>query len=130
MEKSFVENVVEFNQKILKIKQRPIGKLSDAEFDISAQSLAEELVEFEEAETVIDQIDALIDLQYFAIGIMYKLGMRADQINDCMLAVHEANMTKKKGVNKKRGNGKVADAVKPKGWVKPEDRIREILGVK
>ena len=36
-------------------------------------------------------------------------------------------MSKRLGIVEKRGNGVVPDAIKPKGWVPPEDRIRDIL---
>lgn len=133
MEKSFVKNVVEFNKKVLGIKQRKLGLLSMSETLITNQALAEELEEFGTAcddRDLVGCIDALIDLQYFAVGAMYKMGMTSAQIEKCMSAVHQANMTKRKGVNKKRGDGKAADAVKPTGWTAPEERIKKIMRLK
>lgn len=127
---SFAHQVIDFNQTVLKIQPRSQAPLSVAEFDITVKALNEEVQEFIDASHETDyigQIDALIDLQYFAMGALYKLGLTADQINCCCTAVHVANMTKKKGVKQSRGDGSAADAIKPEGWVAPEQRIGEIL---
>lgn len=128
--KHFSEEVVEFGQTILGIEQRPLGELNDSEYQISMQCLQEELDEFEEAHgkrDFIKQVDALVDLKYFVDGVLYKMGLTAEQIVAVSHAVHVANMTKVRGHNAKRGDGVAVDAVKPEGWVSPEDRISAIL---
>lgn len=128
--KDFVAQVVDFNQCVLKIDQRKIDMLRPNEFDISEKCLNEELNEFIDAYKsgdIIGCIDAIIDLRYFAIGVLYKMGLSADTINRCDTAVHTANMEKKLGVVEKRAVDGAADAVKPEGWVAPEFRIAEIL---
>lgn len=127
---SFPHQVVEFNSRVLNIQQRPKDMLSKAEYDISVKCLKEEVQEFEEAYNqgdYIGAVDAMIDLMYFAVGVLYKKGLSANQIESCCTAVHEANMEKKLGVNHRRGDGSAADAVKPEGWVAPEQRIIDIL---
>lgn len=127
---SFPHQVVEFNQKVLNIQQRNKDILNKAEYDISVKCLKEEIQEFEEAYEngdYIGQVDALIDLMYFAIGVLYKKGLTPEEIVLCSTAVHEANMEKKLGVNHRRGDGSAADAVKPEGWIAPEQRIIDIL---
>lgn len=126
----FVDQVVEFNQRVLKIDQREVDMLKPKEFEISMKCLQEELDEFEEAfesGDIIGCIDAIIDLKYFAVGVMYKMGLTPENMKLCMTAVHEANMEKKLGVVAKRATDGVADAVKPEGWVSPEERIANIL---
>lgn len=125
----FVKAVVTFNQQVLGIEQRsPVG-MALSEEDITIRCLHEEVSELEEAfesDSVVDQIDALVDLVYFAFGAMYKIGLTPEQIHACCMAVHEANITKKRGTNAKRDTG-AADAVKPEGWVPPEDRLQAII---
>ena len=126
----FVDQVVEFNQRVLKIDQREVDMLKPNEFEISMKCLQEELDEFEEAfksGDIIGCIDAIIDLKYFAVGVMYKMGLTPENMKLCMTAVHEANMEKKLGVVAKRATEGAADAVKPAGWVSPEERIANIL---
>jgi len=130
MSKHFVDQVVEFNQSVLKIEQRAVDMLKQNEFEISMKCLQEEVDEFEEAfksGDLIGCIDAIIDLKYFAVGVMYKMGLTPDAMKKCMSAVHEANMEKKLGVVAKRETAGAADAVKPAGWVSPEERIINIL---
>lgn len=127
---TFACNVVDFNQRVLKIDQRQIGMLIPDEFDISVKCLNEEVREFQEAFAkgdLVGMIDAMVDLKYFATGVMYKLGLSALTIDRCEEAVHYANMEKKLGVNAHRGDGSAADAVKPIDWVGPEERISRIL---
>ena len=76
---------------------------------------------------VDDSIDAIIDLKYFAVGVLYKMGLSPDMQKACCTAVHSANMEKKLGTVAKRAVEGAADAVKPEGWVSPEERIIEIL---
>jgi predicted HAD superfamily Cof-like phosphohydrolase len=127
---SFAHQVVDFNQQVLGIAQRPIGMLGDAEFEISKKCLEEETLEFVEAHQagdIIKAVDGIVDLMYFAVGVLYKMGLTPDQIVEIQTAVHEANMEKKLGVVAKRGDGSAADAVKPEGWIPPEGRIEAIL---
>lgn len=127
---TFAQNVVEFNREILGIQPRIVGTLIETEFEISKKCLNEEITEFIEAYQkgdIVGMIDAMTDLKYFADGILYKMGLTAESIDKIGAAVHNANMTKKKGVNARRGDGSAADAVKPEGWVPPEERIANII---
>lgn len=127
---TFAEQVVEFNQQVLGIQQRPHGLLTQDEIVFAGKTLSEEVMEFLDAagkEDFIAQIDALIDLQYFCIGFMYKLGLTPEQIRHCMTIVHKANMEKQLGVIERRGDGTVPDAVKPSDWISPEERLGNYL---
>ena len=127
---SFPHQVVEFNAKVLNIGQRDKDMLAQAEHDISKKCLTEEINEFLEAHAngdFVGCVDAMIDLMYFANGVLYKMGLTPDEIVQCSTAVHEANMEKKLGVNHRRGDGSAADAIKPADWVSPEERIMDIL---
>lgn len=130
MQNVFFESVVDFNHRVLNIQQREVGFLNDAELAISGKCLREEIEEFEEchkAGDIIGSIDGVIDLMYFAVGVLYKMGLTPETITLVGQAVHDANMEKKLGVNAKRGDGSAADAVKPADWVGPEIRIADIL---
>jgi len=126
----FVENVIDFNKSILKIDQRNLDFIDESEYQISVNALREELQEFIESYNVgdfIGCIDAMVDLRYFAVGVLYKFGLDAELINKCDTIVHNANMTKVRGVNARRGDGTAADAIKPENWKSPEEQISDIL---
>jgi len=128
---NFVEQIIEFNQVILKIEPRDLGMMPQVEMNITYSSLleeADELLGAFDSDDFIGTVDALLDSIYFAVGALYKSGLTAQQISECMSAVHQANMTKKLGINTKRGDGSAADAIKPDEWIAPEERIMMILG--
>jgi len=132
MSNTVVDSIVTFNQRILEIDQRPVGMMNVEEVEHTLDCLNEEVDEFSLAASMSDvvlSIDSLIDLIYFAVGAMYKFGLTKEQIEECILAVHEANMTKRRGVVERRAVDGAADAVKPEGWQSPENRIAKILGI-
>jgi len=65
-----------------------------------------------------DQLDALVDLVYVALGTAYMQGF---DFNEAWRRVHEANMKKVRAVDVKDSKRKsVYDVVKPAGWVAPD----------
>jgi len=79
-------------------------------------ALDEELQEFLSAETLEDEVDALLDLAYFALGRVIEMGVVPGAAFE---EVHAANMTKRRGKLSKRKYSKGFDAVKPEGWTPP-----------
>lgn len=130
-QKSIVDMIVEFNQTVLRVPRKiAINGLTDAEYKLALKQLNEEVSEFELADEESDlagQIDALADLVYFAIGIMYKIGLTKFEIEQVFSAVHAANMTKKIGVKSSRAVEGAVDAVKQDGFHDPKHIIQEII---
>lgn len=82
-------------------------------------AMQEELDEFAEATTLADQLDALVDLQVFLLGTVYRMGM-ADIYDEAFNRVMTANLAKSlagDGTASKRGFKR--DLVKPNGWTAP-----------
>lgn len=129
MEKSKFQQVKEFNEEIINLEVMTEAKyLPEKRYRWFYDVINEELAEFGAAYTKGDNIgmlDALIDMAYFLLGRVYECGFTEAQWDQCFAAVHEANMTKRKG---NKGRGSDDDAVKDADWVGPEERIREILG--
>jgi predicted HAD superfamily Cof-like phosphohydrolase len=82
--------------------------------------LDEELEEFKDAESAVDELDALVDLIFVAIGSMHKLGLNPQEIEKAINIVCDAN--DKKLSDKKKG--KIA---KPKDFTGPEEELQKIL---
>lgn len=128
MEKSKFQQVKEFNDEIINLK--PVGiasSLSSKRLDWFLNVVKEEAHEFEEAwkkADTVGMLDALIDMAYFLLGRVYECGFTEAEWDKCFAAVHECNMTKRKG---NKGRGSDDDAVKDADWVGPEARIMEIL---
>ena len=120
-----------FQEEIIGHKLGEKRLLTDAELKLACNQLREEVEEFEEAHDVKDfigAIDANLDIMYFAMGNLHKMGLTPDEVMQCFTAVNHCNMTKRKGVVERRGDGSAPDAVKPEGWIGPEVRIADILG--
>jgi len=91
--------------------------------------MREEIEEYNEADTLTDQYDALIDLLVFAVGTLYRHGFPLQEGFD---AVMKANLSKVPGNNphkqdKARAEYTGVDLVKPDGWTPPEDDLTAIL---
>lgn len=131
VKQDMVANIFAFNRDLLGVKDREKALLSQKELDYAIKAAVEETMEFEDAhetQDFISAVDAVCDLLYFGIGFLARMGLSEEEVRQCMQVVHEANMQKKLGVQEKRGGEGVADAVKPAGWVGPEERIAEVLG--
>lgn len=101
--------------------------LDDKRRDFRYAILNEEVEEFKSATTLEDQVDAMIDTIYIALGTLVELGVEPDAIFNI---VQEANM-KKLGADGKplyHTEGEKAGKVKkPEGWQAPEPLIRAEL---
>jgi predicted HAD superfamily Cof-like phosphohydrolase len=124
--------VIEFNRDLLGTLPRPVCPMETDEYLHLGKAIREEMQELAEAwanEDVVGMVDAKIDAIYFLIGGLYKNGLTAEQIGDCFMAVHNANMLKVKGRVAARATGDVPDALKPEAWVDPKIAITAILGL-
>lgn len=124
-----IAEIFEFNREILGEDPRQMVLPLDLpveEWLIAA--LKEEVQEYEDANNLAEKVDALIDLCYFAVGGLVKLGLDENKAHMCFQAVHKANMTKKPGIKATRPNdGSVVDAIKDETFQDPTERIKEII---
>jgi len=123
MDKEY-DKVKEF-QKVfgLPVSDKPV-MLTRERIDVRSSWLREEIEEFEEAENIYEQADAMIDLMYFALGALVEMGVKPEKIFDI---VHEANMTKLWSdgkVHYREGDKKV---IKPPEWEDPDPKIRAAI---
>lgn len=125
-----IDAVYDFNQNVVGIEE-PTGRpymLTEDQRDWMRNVLEEEAKEFFESMDVVEQIDALIDSIYFAIGGFCRMGLKKDQVRAIFEFVHTANMKKAAGKKKGRVHGDTKDATKPEGWKSPEEAIKLFLG--
>jgi predicted HAD superfamily Cof-like phosphohydrolase len=128
---NFAANVAKFNDEILGVRRGPKTLLTPEALKLRVDHLKEEVKELVQSHIdgdIIGAIDAYIDLMYLAAGGLYWMGLTPAEISKCAEAVHNCNMTRKKGQNSNRNNGVVPDAVKPADWIGPEERIAIIIG--
>ena len=89
-----------FNRDVIDLPIPEKPQRLDPERKLWAQgAMSEELVEFMDAETLEDEVDALLDLVYFALGRVIEMGVLPGPAFE---AIHVANMSKVKGELSKR----------------------------
>ena len=117
--------VCEFNRVTLGKKPTTgIQPLDGSRLTDRVKFIQEELDELLEAPDAYEQVDALIDAIYFAMGGLYDIGVTLDDFENAFDAVHEANT--KKVLGKKAGrDADIPDAAKPDDWVAPD--LKEII---
>ncbi len=124
------DEVEKFNHEVIGINRKP-GTIEDqTEFNWCIGTIREELDEFIEAhdqQDFIAELDSVIDLLYFGVGFMTRMGIPAYVSKEIFYAVHTANMTKNRGMKEERDVTHDLDAVKPIDWESPEDKIYAIL---
>lgn len=82
--------------------------------------MLEEINEFIEAEEIVEQADAMIDVIYFALGTLVEMGIKPDSL---FQIVQEANMSKLWPDGKPHYNTE-GKTIKPSGWEDPHEKIK------
>jgi predicted HAD superfamily Cof-like phosphohydrolase len=126
-----IREIFLFNDQVIGIGPQPLNPLTQKQAEWLLKFIDEEATEFREAfesQDIVKMVDAVIDLCYGAMGTLRKMGLDESQAMASFMAVHIANMSKEKGNVARRGDS-TEDAVKPEGFVPPDVRIAEILGL-
>lgn len=82
--------------------------------------MMEEIDEFIEAEEIVEQADAMIDVIYFALGTLVEMGIKPDNL---FKIVQDANMAKLWPDGKPHYD-KDGKTIKPSTWEDPHDKLR------
>ena len=98
---------------------RPEEPASESYEELFSNWMLEEINEFLEADEIVEQADAMIDLMYFAIGTLVEMGVKPDAL---WQIVQDANMAKlwSDGKPHHREDGKT---IKPPTWEDPHDKL-------
>lgn len=97
--------------------------LEDRRGYVRTDWMVEEIQEFLLAQSITDQVDAMIDLIYFALGTLVEIGVPPETAFEI---VHKANMTKfdEEGKVRRRGDGKI---LKPAWWMPPDKELEQYI---
>lgn len=122
-----IDLIFDFNEQVIGTGDVDLNPLTEKQHTWTQTFVAEEARELQEAfeaQDIVKMVDAVGDLIYGAMGTFKKMGLSRGQVRAAFVAIHNANMTKKRG---DKGRGSDEDAVKPADFVPPEDIISEIL---
>lgn len=81
--------------------------------------MLEEINEFIEADDIVEQADAMIDVIYFALGTLVEMGVRPDSLFNIVQA---ANMAKLWPDGKPHYNSE-GKTIKPSTWEDPHSKL-------
>ena len=106
-----------FHRDIVKIPFPDQAQMLTGErLEFGLKCLREEAQELEDATSFNEQVDAILDLTYFAMGRLYEMGITEESVMKFYNSIHEANLTKAKGKTKR---GSEFDAAKPDDFKPP-----------
>lgn len=120
MDKQF-EMVKDFQSRMGQPVEEKPKEMQQNRRDERYDYMLEELDEFKEADTIVDQADAMIDLIYFGLGTLAELGVRPQKLFEI---VHNANMTKLWPDGKPRTNPETGKIIKPPTFIRPEPLLQ------
>lgn len=112
-------DVKDFHDKFGLSYNGPPRILERQEQNFRISCMREEMMEYEAAlqsGDLAEQLDALVDLVYFAIGTAHRQGFQFDM---AFTEVHAANMRKERDPAKQR-RSYALEVTKPKDWVGPQ----------
>lgn len=82
--------------------------------------MLEEINEFIEADEIVEQADAMIDVIYFALGTLVEMGIQPDTL---FQIVQDANMSKLWPDGKPHYNAE-GKTIKPSTWEDPHEKLK------
>ena len=114
-----IEDIEKFHEKYGLEYKDPISRhLLPEEKEFRVRCLLEEVQEYVAAKTLEEEVDAIIDLIYFALGTSYRHGFN---FYDGWKSVHKSNMSKVRAEKKEDSKRNFElDVVKPDDWKAPE----------
>ncbi len=122
-----IETVFKFNREVVGVSGRALKPLDISEKAWLITALQEEIGELHHAKSLVDEVDAVLDLIIFAIGGLARMGLTETQAEGCFKAIMLSNFAKKAGQKETRKVEGVPDAIKPAEWVGPETKMEQLL---
>lgn len=117
---NIMHDIVEFHERF-ELTYRGLPRRLEPNFrNFRIQFLREELDEYVVAKTKAEELDALVDIVYVALGTAYLQGFDFQAAWD---RVHTANMYKLRGPS---ARSESYDVIKPAGWKPPE--LADLVG--
>jgi predicted HAD superfamily Cof-like phosphohydrolase len=122
-----MKRIIEMHKKFELDAEQVPHHLTDDEKNFRIVALQEELDEFQEAATLEEEFDALLDLMVFTLGTIHRMGL-ADVFEAGFNRVMDCNMQKYlAGEAHRSKRGFARDLCKPEGWIAPnlKDLVNE-----
>jgi len=93
-----------------------VGEINSGQFDLYKNLIKEEYEELTQAESQLEELDALVDILVVTIGAIHSMGADAEGAWNEVMRTNFAKIDSGTGKVRKRDDGKV---LKPDGWQSP-----------
>ena len=110
-------NVFRDMEKFMRACDQTVGDVNAAQFGLYKKLIEEEVQELRDAESQLDELDALVDILVVTIGAIHSMGADAEGAWKEVMRTNFAKIDKDTGKVRKREDGKV---LKPVGWSPPD----------
>lgn len=108
--------IIKFNFKLRANDPDILNKL-DFAVNVLIMEEVNELVEALDKKDSEEFVDALGDISWLCIKLMYQVDVNPYQV---FRQIGEANLSKVRGIKTTRDNSKGFDVIKPNGWIGPD----------
>lgn len=110
-------NVFKDQKKFMRACSQKVGKFDYKQYEMYKGLIKEEFNELVSAHTVVEELDALIDILVVTIGALHSLGVEPEPAWNEVMRTNFAKIDPVTGKVRKREDGKV---LKPEGWEPPQ----------
>jgi len=94
-----------------------VGEENHSQFELYQALIAEEVGELDQAQTPVEQLDALIDILVVTVGAIHSMGADAEGAWQEVMRTNLAKIDPETGeVQRRKTDGKI---LKPPGWQPP-----------
>lgn len=110
-------NPFEDQRKFMQAGDQSVSSFNQSQYELYKGLVKEEYSElFDDAETLVDELDALLDIIVVSIGAIYSMGVDPQQAWDEVMRTNFAKIDPTTGKVRKREDGKI---LKSADWVPP-----------
>ena len=103
-------------EKFMRACDQTVGEVNSRQFSLYKKLIEEEVQELREAQSQIDELDALTDILVVTIGAIHSMGADGEGAWNEVMRTNFAKIDSETGKVRKREDGKV---LKPEGWTPP-----------
>lgn len=112
-----MNNPFEDQRKFMLAGDQSVGEFNRSQYDMYKNLIKEESDELNESQTLVDELDALIDILVVTIGAIHSMGADAQGAWDEVMRTNFAKIDPDTGKVRKRADGKI---LKPDNWQPPQ----------
>lgn len=110
-------NPFEDQKTFMQAGDQTVSEFNSSQYEMYKNLIKEEYSElFDDAESLVDELDALVDILVVTIGAIHSMGVDAQAAWDEVMCTNLVKIDPVTGKCRKREDGKI---LKPEGWTPP-----------